>query len=183
MPWLAKKRCVRFQYFVAMRSRRPWRARKARGDVVEILHRPDVDPELRHRDDDIGVAEAERREQRDPASASATRLAQQVLAGDAEMHVPGGELARDLGGGEERDLDAVDAGEAAAILPPAALLDGQAGAREQRLGLLLQAALGGERQDERAAHAPCPAAARSSRMVKPTAGIGLSAPSMCISRS
>ena len=64
---------------------------KARGHVIEIGHAAHIDPGLRRGDDDIGVPEAERRQQLDLAFG--LRLAHQILAGDAEMRRAGGEIA------------------------------------------------------------------------------------------
>ena len=47
--------------------------------------RAHVDPGLRHGDDDVGVAEAERRQQLDRCVGIGDALADEVLAGDAEM--------------------------------------------------------------------------------------------------
>ena len=41
-------------------------------------------------------------------STSGHRLADQILAGDAEMHAPDCRCTHDLGGGSDIDLDAVD---------------------------------------------------------------------------
>ena len=77
-----------------------------RRHVFEISHVAHVDPRLRRGDDDIGVAEAELREQDDLAVG--LRLAHQILAGDAEMGGAGGEVLDDLGRRQEGDLDVFD---------------------------------------------------------------------------
>ncbi len=96
------------------------------------------------------MAEAERRQQHEALVGIGDGFADQVLAGDAEMSAALRELARDLGGGEEEHLDVRHAGDAAAIVARAAALDQrQAGAREEREGVLLQPALGGHGEGER----------------------------------
>ena len=82
-------------------------------------------------------------------------------------------------GREISDLDAGQARDRAAIVARAARLDQrQAGAGEERLGVLLQPALGRHGDDERRAHAaPPPPATRSIQTAKPTAGIGVLLPS------
>ena len=57
-------------------------------DLVEIGHGAHVDPGLRHRHDDVGVAEAKRRQHLDRLVRIRDLLADQVLAGDAEMGRP-----------------------------------------------------------------------------------------------
>ncbi len=110
-----------------------------------------------HGHHDVGAAEAKPGEKRDLRFPVGDCLVHEVLAGDAEMRVSGGKLARNLSGGEEDDLDValdfIGADDTAAIAARVALLDMQAGAREQRLGILHEPALGGKRQDERAVHA------------------------------
>ena len=56
-----------------------------RRDILEVGHRSHVDPGLRRGDDDIGAAEAERRQQREALVGVGDLLAHEVLAGDAEM--------------------------------------------------------------------------------------------------
>src|SRR5690606_21569022 len=150
-------------------------------DVVEILHRPDVDPQFRHRDDEVRAPEPEPGEDKDAPAPVRDRLAHQVLAGDAEMDVAGGKLAGDLsrGGDGARARAAPDA--AAAIAARVALLHAEARADEKRLGILHHAALGGQRENERA-HRPA-SGSWSRRMVKPTPGVGPRAPSISSRRS
>ena len=65
-------------------------------DVVEIGHAAHVDPGLRHRDHDVGGAKAEAIDHDDTLCEVRDHLAQQVLAGDAEVHRALRELASDL---------------------------------------------------------------------------------------
>ena len=123
------------------------------GDVVEIGHGAHVDPGLRHRDDDIGKAEAEPLDQHDASVGLRNHLAHQILAGDAEMHRALRELRGDFGGREISDLDAVEAGNGAAIIARAARLDQlEPGAREKAFRVFLQPAFRRNREDERRAH-------------------------------
>ena len=70
-------------------------------------------------------------------------LAHQILAGHAEVHGAGRELAGDFGRRQIGDFDAVKPGDGAAIVARAARLDqSEAGAREERFRVFLQAALG-----------------------------------------
>ena len=73
-------------------------------------------------------------------------LAHQVLAGDAEIDVALADLAGDLGGRQEGDLDVVAALDAGAIVAVVAgQADGEAGLGQHLERLLLQPALGGKR--------------------------------------
>ena len=78
----------------------------------------------------------------------------------------------DLGGRQIGDLHVRQIRDRAAIVANAARLDQRKpGAGEERLGVLLQAALGRHRDDERRAHAASPQAmTRSIQTAKPTAG-------------
>ena len=106
-------------------------------------------------------------------------LANEILAGDAEVDGALRKLGRDLLRREIGDLDAGQVGDRAAIVARAARLDElQAGAGKERLGVFLKPALGRHGDDQRRAHAAPPlAATRSIQTAKPTAGIGASAPS------
>ena len=162
---------------------------KSRGDVVEIGHGADVDPRARHRDHDIGVAEAERIDHQHALVGIDDGLAHQVFAGDAEMHRAARELGGDLAGRQIGDLDIVVAHHGAAIfaLPPGF---GERKPRpgEEGLGVLLQPPLGGNGDDKGSAHRlpPCAFGARpifvnaSTQIEKPTAGIGAAEPSWVI---
>ena len=90
------------------------------------------------------------------------------------MHGALRQQLRDLGGREIGHLDVRQVGDGAAIVARAARLDQlEPGALEERLGVLLQAALGRHRDHERRAHFPLrTAASRSIQTAKPTAGIG-----------
>ena len=88
-------------------------------------------------------------------------FAHQVLAGDAQVRVPAIELGDDLGGGDERHLDAGDILDLAAIAAIVArLAQLQAGAGEKLARLLHEPPLGGYGKNERA-HALPPTTARS----------------------
>ena len=130
---------------------------EAGGDVVEIGHGADVDPGLRHRDHDIGAAEAEIVDQQHALVGIRNAFAQQILAGDAEMHHAARQLRSDFARGEIGDLDIVEAGNGAAIVARAARLrQREPCAREKRLGVFLQAALGGNGENEGGGHAALP---------------------------
>ena len=77
-------------------------------DIVEIGHGADIDPGLRHRDHDIGEAEAETVEQDHALVGPRDHLAHQILAGDAHVRRALRELRGDLGGRKIGDLDAVE---------------------------------------------------------------------------
>ena len=153
--------------------------------VVEIGHAVHVDPGLRHRHDHIGVAEAERLDEHHLGVGIGHLLAHEVLAGDAEMHRALREQLGDFAGRQIGDLDAGHALDRAAIVALAARLDElEPGAREERVGVLLQPALGGDRDDEGAAHDGLPqATSRSIHTPSPTAGIGVALPSRLSSLS
>ena len=143
------------------------------GDVLEIGHGAHVDPGLRRGDDDIGAAEAERRQQSEALVGVGDLLAHEILAGDAEMRGAGGELADDFGRREKRDLDAGEAGDRAAIIARAAPLhEFEARAGEEGGGVLLQPPLRGNREDQRGGrgHLSAPGAAID-KIAAPTAGM------------
>ena len=152
------------------------------GDIFDIRHAAHVDPGLRHGDDDIGIAEAQRREQLHARVRVSQGLAQKVLAGDAHVDAARAELADDFGGREKGDLDAGHAGELAAVVARAARLrDGEAGAREKCGGVFLQAALGRDGENERGGHEVLSRAGRRSiQTAAPTAGMSEAAPSFFI---
>ena len=122
---------------------------KAGGDVVEIGHGAHVDPGLRHRDHDIGAAKAEIVDQRHALVGIGDAFAHQIFAGDAEMYRAARQLRGDLAGREIGDLDIVEPVDGAAIVAGAARLASvKAGAREERLGVFLQAALSRDGENE-----------------------------------
>ena len=160
-----------------------------RGDVVEIGHGADVDPGLRHGDDDVGLAEAERCQQHHAGIGVGDLLAHQILTGDAEMGGAGRELRDDLRGREIGDLGPAEPGNLTAVFALATRLhEGEAGAAEERSSVLLQPSLGGHGEDQRRviglglSHRPAhalPPARRSSQSEAPTAGTGAGAPRRC----
>ena len=103
------------------------------------------------------------------------------------MHAAARELCCDLARREISDLDIVEAGDGAAIVAGAAgLRQGQPGAGEERFGVFLQPALGGDGDDERRGHdaiSVAPPESPSTQTEKPTAGIGAGEPSWVISPS
>ena len=149
------------------------------GDVVEVGHQAYVDPGLRHGDDHVGVSEPELLEEHDACLGVRDHLPHQIFAGDAELRGALRQLDGDLRRGQIGDFHAGDAVERAAIFARAARLhQHQPGAAEERLRVLLQAALRGHREHERRRHGWPPIACRRSiQTANPTAGIGFSAPS------
>ena len=104
--------------------------------VLEVGHGAHVDPGLRHRDDDVGVTEAERRQHGHARVGVGHRLADQILARDAEMHAAVGEARHDLRARQERDLDPPDTLHRAAVVAGAAALlqrEARAGADLRRV--------------------------------------------------
>ena len=130
---------------------------EAGGDVVEIGHGADVDPGLRHRDHDIGAAEAEAVDQQHALVGIGNAFAHQVFAGDAEMHRAARQLRGDLARRQIGDLDIVEPVDGAAIVAGAARLgQRKSGPREEGLGVFLQAALRRNRENERRRHDALP---------------------------
>lgn len=154
-------------------------------DVGQVGHRIDVDPHLRHRDDDAGMAEAQRGHERETLGGVRDVLADEILAGDAQVHVAARQFAGDLGSRKERHLGVVHPLDAAAIVAHAARAgEHHAATAEERIGVFLEPALGRHRENEGIAHASPPAAkARSTQMAQPTPGTGSGAPSSCRSAS
>ena len=149
-------------------------------DVIEIGHVAHVDPGLRHGDDDIGETEAEPRHHDDAPVRLRDHLAHQILAGDAEMHGALAELLGDLGRRQISHLDAVEAGDGAAIVAGAARLDQfEAGAGKKASAFCCSRPFDGtaRRSGARVHAAPPHAVSSSIEAAKPTAGIGARAPS------
>ena len=149
-------------------------------DILEVGHRAHVDPGLRRGDDDIGAAEAQRRQQREPLIGVGDLLAHQILAGDAEMRRAARELADDFRGREIGHFHAGQVDDRAAIVARAAPLhEFQPCPGEERGRVLLQPALRGDGEDERGLdrHRGSPASGkRSTQIAAPTAGRSLIAP-------
>jgi hypothetical protein len=130
---------------------------EAGGDVVEIGHGADVDPGLRHRHHDIGAAEAEAVDQQHAPVGVGDAFAHQILAGDAEMHRAARQLRGDLAGRQIGDLDIVEPVDGAAIVAGATrFCQTETGAGKERLGVFLQAALRGDRENEGRCHDALP---------------------------
>ena len=148
-------------------------------DIVEIGHAVHVDPCLRHGDHHIGKTEAEPVEQNDMLVRVRDLLAQEILAGHAEMHHALRQQVDDLGGRKIRHLDPGKIGDRPAIVARAARLDQlEAGAREEGLGVLLEPALGGHGDNEGCGHGVSRnCASRSIHTAKPTAEIAPALPS------
>ena len=106
-------------------------------------------------------------------------FADQVLAGNAEMDVAARKLAGDFRSRQEQHLGVVDTLDAPAIITHTARAgEHQPRATEERIGVFLQAALGGNGEDQRITHhAPPALKARSIQMAQPTPGTGLGLPS------
>jgi hypothetical protein len=150
-----------------------------RRHIVEIRHAAHVDPGLRHRHDHVGMAEAQIVDEDDVPVGFRDQLAHEIFPGQPEMHGALRERLDDLGSGEIGNPDGGEVRDAAAILASAPRLDEvEAGAREERFRVLLQASFGWYGNDEGLAHAfsPCSPANRSIQTAKPTAGIALALP-------
>ena len=99
-------------------------------------------------------------------------FADQILAGDAEVQAAGSKLARDLGGGEQHEVDAGHVAHAARVFTAgAAALERDAASGEPGDGVGLEAALGGDAELERHGAPPCSARSASGRRMPPTAGM------------
>ena len=110
------------------------------GDVVEVGHGVDVEPDFRHGDHHIGGAEAEPRPDRGLLLPVGDVLAQQILAGDAEIDAALADLACNLGGRQEGDLDVVASLDAGAVFSVVAgQADGEPGLRQHLQRLVLAA--------------------------------------------
>ena len=175
--WMRKFRHKSLDYFLA-RPLPLWG-----GNVAEIGHAVDIQPYFRHGNHDIGVTEAEPHAEFGLPVGFRQVLADEIFAGDTEIHRADADLAGDLGGGEEGDLDIVDAFDPAAI--GSVVADGDdlhAGAIENRRSIVLHPALGGQRYGDHA-NSPLTVSIRSSQSEKPTAGISSAAPSSVSMRS
>ena len=155
-------------------------------DVVKIGHGAHVDPGLWYGNDDIGAAEPKTLDQLHALVGLRNAFAQQVFAGDAEMHRAARQLSGDVACRQIGDLDIVEACNGAAIIARATRLrQRETGAGEEGLGVFLQAALGRDGQNEWRGHdarsdVEVCCASVSIQTEKPTAGMGSAAPS-CVS--
>ena len=131
------------------------RAKNAEADIFEIGHAFHIDPGLRHGDDDIGLTEAERRQELELAIGIRNSLAHEIFARHAEMRRAGGEFGDDFRGGKESDLDALHRRDFAAIIARATPLhQNQTGPREEGRRVFLQSPFGGHCNDERCRKRP-----------------------------
>src|SRR3984893_14146301 len=132
----------------------------------------------------MGVAKAERRQKFDFRFRIGDGFANEILAGDAEMHMAGGQLRDNVGGGKKRDLDILHAGQTSAIVART-VHEFEPGASEKSRGVFLQPSFGGNREHERFFAAAKPNGAPRSalrgpiQIAAPTAAMGFSAPSVC----
>src|ERR1700730_2768779 len=130
----------------------------------------------------MGVAEAERRQEFDLRFLIGDGCANEILAGNAEMHMAGGQLRDNVGGGKKRYLDILHAGQISAIVARTEK-EFERGACEKRTGVSLQPPFGRNREHERLAarnHGAAPARLRRPiQIAAPTAAMGFSAPSVC----
>ena len=101
------------QYLVAMRSRRPWRWRKSAATSSRSAMVSTSSQTSGTATTTSARAEAEAGHDLGALFPVGQRLAQQVLAGDAEVDAACAELAGDLGGRQEDHLDVGCAGNAA----------------------------------------------------------------------
>ncbi|CEG09365.1 hypothetical protein BN961_02790 [Afipia felis] len=147
-------------------------------DVVEVGHGADIDPRLRHGDHHVGAAEAERLDQHHALVGVGDAFADQILAGNAEVDLSACKLGCDFARGEIGDLDLIEARDGATIVARAARLgERKTCASEERVGIFLKPALGGDGENERVAHAASPALVSASIQTEnPTAGMGEAAP-------
>ena len=127
------------------------------------------------------MAKSERRQKFDFRFRIGDGFANEILAGDAEMHMAGGQLRDNLGGGKKRDLDIRHAGQTSAIVART-VHEFEPGACEKSRGVFLQPPFGGNREHERLAvrtHGAAPARLRRPiQIAAPTAAMGFSAPSV-----
>src|SRR5262249_48200586 len=147
--------------------------------VVKVGHGAHVDPGLRHGDNNIGKAKSKPGDQDDAVLGLRDHLADQILAGNAEMHGALAELARDLRCRQISDLDLLEAvNRAALVARPAGLDESKPGGGKEGFGFLLHPPLGRDGKNERLVPGAPPAAASSStEAANPTAGIASRAPS------
>ena len=147
MPWPAKKRLRQVPVFCGDAQPPAVARAETGGDVVEVLHRPDVDPELRHRDDHVGAAEAERRREarssrRESATVSRTRSSPVMPRWTCRRRARGRSRSR-----RETPPRPLHAREPAPILCGRRASRQDSRRREQRLRLLLEPALRRQRED------------------------------------
>src|SRR3989442_270105 len=130
----------------------------------------------------MSVAETERRQKFDFRFHIGNGFANEILAGDAKMHDARRELRDNVGGGQKRDLDIVQARQGSAIVA-GTVQEFEPCACEKSRGVFLQPSFGGYREHERVAarpHGPAPARLRRPiQIAAPTAAMGFSAPSAC----
>ena len=152
-------------------------------DGVEVVQCAHIDPGAGDGEDEVGMAEAQLGQLLDPVFPLAQLLADEVGAGDAEMDAACRQFAGDFAGGEQHQLDIVDAvDEARVFAVGAGAAQFDAAGAEPFEGLFHQPALGGDAKLH--AHAAPPRSmTRPGRMTPPTAGISRPRPSWRVSAS
>ncbi len=85
------------------------------GGGVEVVERVDVDPKLRHRDDEVGPAEPHRSKLLNRGVDVGEFLVHKVRSGDAQMDPPRRQFARDLTGAQKHQLQPLDPVDAARV--------------------------------------------------------------------
>jgi hypothetical protein len=150
------------------------------GHLVEIGHRSDVQPALRHRNDHVGRPEPQPQDHVGHRVVRRDGLAQQVFAGHPKVDGAVLQCLRNLRRRQERNVDAVEPPDLALVAACRSGLDDlEARAREHRLRRLAQAALGwqGKGQVGRTVHASPPLPIRRLAWIaRPTAGTCWPAP-------
>src|SRR5262245_8318751 len=123
------------------------------GHVVYIRHRAHIDPGLRYSDNDVGKTEAESLDEHDALVCVWDHLTDEIFAGDPEMDSPRRELSGDFRSRQVGDLDIIESSDSAPIIArPTRLDERQSRPHKEGLGIFLQAALGRNCDDQRAAH-------------------------------
>ncbi len=143
--------------------------------LLQVGHGLDIEPASGDRHHEVGAAEPQGPQQLHPRRDIAAALTQQVLPGDPQMGLAGLQGLGDVPGREQAHLHPVHAlqlGQVAA--GSAGNGEFQSAVGQPRFDLLLEPALGGDRQDQGLAHTEASAtgtstAARRGRIMQPTA--------------
>ena len=158
------------------------------GGGVQIVQRLHIHPAFGHRDDQVRMAKAHRCQVLDLRLPVRQMLTHQVGPRNPHVKPPGRQVARDLAGRQQHQIDPVDPVDRAGILPfRAGAAHGDAARGKPVEGLVHQAAFRGH-ADLYPVHAPSSSSASSAgRITPPTAGIErpspVSAPNTAVSAS
>ena len=157
---------------------------KRGGGGIQIIKAVDIDPRIRHRDDQVGLTKAKRCKLCHLICPIDQTVAHKVRPGDTQMNAPCSKFARNLASRQQHQIYAINSVDSARIFPHSpGLAHGNAALAEPIKRLFHQAAFG-RHSDLQGHRAPLfNAATRPGRMMPPTAGIDRPCPRTAVNAS